>query len=461
MNHSERETSHGAVTPAERNNPEPSPELIRESLQQILLSATFRGSNQSQHLLQYLVDQAIEGRPEMLKERMIGMNVFGRSSTYNTGDDSIVRVRAADLRKRLAQYYVGEGAKCSLRIQVQPGSYQPVFRHYPEPSELTLGAESEQEAPSEADCLGASPSTTEMAPEDSINSGSDKSSQGSRPHRAMAATILVLGLLAVALAGVCDALWVKLQSMEQVTRPWKNEPALAAFWSGFFDSPFNTDIVVSDSAFSMVQRIYGQYFSLNDYIKKSYISQIKVDDPGLAANLDRIANWDLGSGGEFKLTRRIVALNPVDKRVHIYGARDYMSDLVRQDNLILVGSHVANPWDELFENQMNFVMDSHGQLINKNPKPGEEKSYSMDSRCVVAYLPIQHQRKVLVIEGGGPDATQAGGDFILSEEQLSNFKKALHVTTLPYFEVLLKVSAVRGTPISFTIEAYRTYSDQR
>lgn len=451
----------GDVTQAERNVPEPSPQRIRESLQEILLSTTFRGSNQSQHLLQYLVDQAIEGHPEMLKERMIGVNVFGRSSTYNTGDDSIVRVRAADLRKRLAQYYIGEGAKCSLRIEVQPGSYQPVFRQYPEPLENTSGAESDRKVTTEADFIGARSSTAGVTSEDSVVSVPGEGPKDSRRHRGMAATTLVLGLLVVALAGICVALWFKVQSMERVTRPWKNEPSLAAFWSGFFDSPSGTDIVVSDSAFSMVQRIYGQHFSLNEYIKKSYISQINPTDPGLAANLNRIANWDLGSGGEFKLTRRMLALDPLNQRVHVYGARDYMSDLVRQDNLILVGSHAANPWDELFEDRMNFVMDSQGLLINKNPKPGEQKTYSIDGRCVVAYLPSQHLRKVLLIEGGGPEATQAAGDLLLSEEQLSNFKNLLHVATLPYFEVLLKVSAVRGTPISFTIEAYRTYPDQR
>jgi hypothetical protein len=65
--------------------------------------------------------------------------------------------------------------------------------------------------------------------------------------------------------------------------------------------------------------------------------------------------------------------------------------------------------------------------------------------------------KVLLIEGTNSQATETAGDFLLSEGQLSNFLKKLQVTEFPYFEVLLKISQVRGTPITATVEAYRAY----
>jgi hypothetical protein len=78
----------------------------------------------------------------------------------------------------------------------------------------------------------------------------------------------------------------------------------------------------------------------------------------------------------------------------------------------------------------------------------------------VAFLPNpEHNGIVLLIEGTNAEATEAAGDFLLSEDQLSSFKKALHVSTFPYFEALLKVSSVRGTPLTATVEAYRTYSN--
>jgi hypothetical protein len=64
---------------------------------------------------------------------------------------------------------------------------------------------------------------------------------------------------------------------------------------------------------------------------------------------------------------------------------------------------------------------------------------------------------VLLIEGTDAEATEAAGDFLLSEDQLSSFKRLLHATKLPYFQVLLKVSSVRGTPLVATVQAYRAY----
>jgi hypothetical protein len=77
---------------------------------------------------------------------------------------------------------------------------------------------------------------------------------------------------------------------------------------------------------------------------------------------------------------------------------------------------------------------------------------------VVAYLPKPDRTGVvLLIEGTDAEATEAAGDFLLSEDQLSSFKRLLHATKLPYFQVLLKVSSVRGTPLVATVQAYRAY----
>src|ERR1035438_6713134 len=96
---------------------------IQQALSSILGSSVFRTSKQSQRLLEYLVDQTLQGHEAMLKERIVGVQVFERNADYNTGDDPIVRVRAGDLRKRLAQYYTAEGREDDIRIDIIPGSY--------------------------------------------------------------------------------------------------------------------------------------------------------------------------------------------------------------------------------------------------------------------------------------------------------------------------------------------------
>lgn len=108
---------------------------IRTQMERIFESPAFRSSPRCQQLLRYLTENALDGRTDMLRERVIGTEVFERAPAYDTGEDSIVRVRANDLRKRLAQYYDGApDREHELRIHLPAGSYLPefVFRTEPE-----------------------------------------------------------------------------------------------------------------------------------------------------------------------------------------------------------------------------------------------------------------------------------------------------------------------------------------
>lgn len=102
---------------------------VRRHLEEILASRTMAGSKRTQAFLNLIVNRALEGETESLHERMIGAELFGRPISYDTGNDSVVRVRASELRKKLAQYYATEGADQAhpVRIQLQSGSYVPIF----------------------------------------------------------------------------------------------------------------------------------------------------------------------------------------------------------------------------------------------------------------------------------------------------------------------------------------------
>jgi hypothetical protein len=103
-------------------------DAIRGELDRVLASAVFRGSKRSQEFLRYAVTHALDGRTDLLKERTIGVEVFEREADYDTGDNSIVRVKANEVRKRLAQYYQEAGAGADLQIELPSGSYVPEFR---------------------------------------------------------------------------------------------------------------------------------------------------------------------------------------------------------------------------------------------------------------------------------------------------------------------------------------------
>ena len=74
----------------------------------------------------------LSGDVARLKERLIGIEVFGRAADYNTADDPIVRITIAEIRKRIAQYYHEGERSEELRIALEAGSYIPEF-HFPKP----------------------------------------------------------------------------------------------------------------------------------------------------------------------------------------------------------------------------------------------------------------------------------------------------------------------------------------
>ncbi|PWT98007.1 MAG: hypothetical protein C5B51_30165 [Terriglobia bacterium] len=103
-------------------------ETIREELNRVLASHEFRTSKRSQEFLRYVVDHTLRGQADLLKERTIGVDVFGRPADYDPSEDATVRVKAGEVRKRLGLYYAEQGARNPVRIELPSGAYVPEFR---------------------------------------------------------------------------------------------------------------------------------------------------------------------------------------------------------------------------------------------------------------------------------------------------------------------------------------------
>jgi hypothetical protein len=109
---------------------EPNPEEISRQLRAILASPVFHGSRRCQQFLEFVCEKSLAGQGSTIKERTIAIDVFGRAPQTDLGEDTIVRVGAREVRKRLAQYYVTpEGAAAEIRIELPSGSYAPEFRY--------------------------------------------------------------------------------------------------------------------------------------------------------------------------------------------------------------------------------------------------------------------------------------------------------------------------------------------
>ena len=102
-------------------------DAIREQLERILANPLFTHSKRYPLLLRWVVERALEGRSGQLKERTLGVEVFGRHPDYDTNTDPVVRITAGEIRKRIAQYYHEPGRENEVRIDLPCGSYVPEF----------------------------------------------------------------------------------------------------------------------------------------------------------------------------------------------------------------------------------------------------------------------------------------------------------------------------------------------
>jgi TolB-like protein/Flp pilus assembly protein TadD len=115
--------------------------LVRLHLKEVLSSHAFAASKRTQDFLHLIVGHALQGEFDSLRERMIGAEMFGRPVDYDTGSDSVVRVKATEVRKKLAQYYIEAKEKPPVRIELPSGSYVPRFIF--EPVETTAPSQTE------------------------------------------------------------------------------------------------------------------------------------------------------------------------------------------------------------------------------------------------------------------------------------------------------------------------------
>jgi hypothetical protein len=175
-----------------------SPKLIEVQLQRIQESPLFRQGRRCTSFLDYVVRKTLAGDQDALKERLVGVEAFGRPTEYDLNADPIVRVTAGEVRKRLAQYYYDPAHQNELRIELRPGSYIPSFVY---PRELhRLGEETSDSF------INLPPVAVELTPRKSLETPlafaapATLALQQSPINRWKTATILIALALAITIA---------------------------------------------------------------------------------------------------------------------------------------------------------------------------------------------------------------------------------------------------------------------
>ncbi len=133
------------------------PVAVRKQLKRLLAHPLFTNSKRYPVLLAYTVEQTLLGNAGELKERTIGIKAFGREPIYDVALDPVVRTTAAEVRKRLIQYYYSPEHAGELIIEMPTGSYVPTFREPVAPTTAEAAVAASGQTPSQHSAAVAGP----------------------------------------------------------------------------------------------------------------------------------------------------------------------------------------------------------------------------------------------------------------------------------------------------------------
>ena len=169
--------------------------LVRDHLKEVIASRAFAGSKRAQDFLQLIVEHALAGRFDSLRERMIGAEMFGRPIDYDTANDAVVRVKATEVRRKLAQYYQDSEKKSAVRIELPIGSYVPNF-HW-ESLETSAQPSAETVLPVFAEGTTAQETSEERPKAMTSEPPSLSAEKSRRTSRVLVGLVVGLGLIAI------------------------------------------------------------------------------------------------------------------------------------------------------------------------------------------------------------------------------------------------------------------------
>jgi hypothetical protein len=449
---------------------------LREHIKEIVEGAAFKGSHRSGQFLNYVVDQAIAGHFECLKERIIGVELFGRSPSYDTGEDAIVRVTASDVRRRLLQHYGRYGNASKFRIQLPLGSYIPEItnesNHAPQVglSESVAAhngnGKNENRAVTEVHHPFAAPPIRDAAISAVLTAV--LTSDVARERNRTKLQVLAFGLIVVIINLTAWGLtWSRSRSREAESVAVSPLP-----WSVFLNSPRTTEIVTSDPNIAEIQGITGAQMTVSDYANHKYLPEPNTLTSQIRQFCQVILRGDKAASVDTPIVATTAALAAThQRRVSVHAARDIQfSDLKNDDNFVFLGSPRSNPWSSLFGEQLDFQFmwdKKSGQEIIRNvhPKANELPLYiptapgwaTGQSFAILGLVRNPDQDgQVLLIAGANGEGTAAAGRVATDLPRLASMLQKCGIPTsapLQHFEVLLRLNTMAGSPSRVDVEA--------
>jgi hypothetical protein len=403
-------------------------------LARVLESHHFHSSKRCSLFLRYVVEHTLNNHHEPLKERTLGIEIFGRDAMYDTAQDPVVRTTAGEVRKRLAQYYQEAGRQQEPRISLPAGGYVPEI-HWP--SEI--------------------PSPPEMAPPpENIVAPIEKQflAQGPPQGRVRGKPrwwtfAMALGTLAVAVLVVLVTIRLRPTDLDR-------------FWAPFAQAQEPVIVCVGQPhSYLFEQKVQAP---LDRWFEKpSSETEAGRRRPDIAAVPleDIVPAFDrhisLSDARAFTQISGFLARK--GQKVQLRGVRETSLANLRGKPCVLVGAF-NNEWNLDLTGELRFYFESEGDLanfvrdrqapgksdwkvVNTWPFPHPPTDYAIVSRVV---NPTTEQT-VVTIAGITGFGTQAAGEFLTSEAYLAEaLKQAPRDWQKKNMQVVLSTRVMSGTP---------------
>ena len=413
-------------------------QCVKKSLEEMAGSVPFRTSRQCQDLLRYIVLHSLNGEDELLRERMIGVEVFGRRPDYDQAADPVVRIRAADVRKRIALFNEAtEAATRQVKIAIPSGSYKAMFEFV---GSRDIEASSNEPSPEMVVPASVDSRPIELPPVTSPPTELTKHV----PRRIRLSQWMVITLVAVLLIPAVYALF-------RSTR----ETAFDRFWSPVLKAPNRSVIYVgSNAVYSLSQGFLDRYRRENRLDKVETMGReflVPLGSTDVVSGNDLIPDKDTYvTVGDAAATARIASFlslrkKPYDMR---FGGDISVGDL-RERPAILIGGF-NNSWTLEMTDNLRFVFAYQYQIQDRFDKRRSWKAnqdFTEDYAIISRILNSKTGEILITAAGIGHAGTRAAGEFLTSPKDIDSL-----MLTAPRgwekrnLQIVLHTNVINGSP---------------
>lgn len=391
---------------------------IVAQMELILASQHFSHSKRSQLLFRYIVTKTLQGQVSILKERTLGIEVFGRTPDYDTNADPIVRMTAGEIRKRIAQYYHDSAHQDELRIDLPSGSYTAQFHlHKPvgDPQET----------------IAATPPAA-LLQEVTPYPSTEHHSLAGHPRSTWTRWLGLLSVLAI----ISFVAWYFVLAGQ-------HRSYMKLAWGDVLDNRSTTLIAVGG-------RSPGSNPNAAANLKWT------IDQTSMSASNHMNAE-SLSYSEARALVRLVRILDGENVQFNLMSVTETSFANLRQGPAILLGG-LNNPWTLRSQEQLRYQLatDNNGlDWISDARDPGSRKflidvrkpysSLNADYAIVARFYDSNTQKPTLIVAGLAEDGTKAASEFITDEKQLQeSVGVSLRGSKGKNFEVVLGTQVING-----------------